>query len=125
VLLCGSGSATLLYSYITFELHSHIHTVLTATSPYCHLFCCQLATLDSYLTVKSVPCESLPTDTVVGAVGVLALGERVAVEDVEDTFVVVRAAILRTALHGKAVVAEAAEGAQHVFTLAVLANLPK
>jgi hypothetical protein len=76
-----------------------------------------------YLTIESIPCESFPADAVVRAVGVLALSEWVAVEDVQDAFVVIRAAILRTALHGEAIVAEATEGAQNVFTLAVLTNL--
>jgi hypothetical protein len=76
-----------------------------------------------YLTIESIPRESLPADAVIGAVGVLALGKGVAVEDVEGTLVVVWAALLGVPLHRVAVVAQAAEGAKHILTLSAFAHL--
>ena len=53
----------------------------------------------SYLTVEAIPSESLPTDTVIGAIGVLALSKRVTVEEVKSTLIIISTAILRLVFH--------------------------
>jgi hypothetical protein len=50
------------------------------------------------VTVKSISGESVPADTLVRPVGVLALGHGVTVVEVEQAFVVVGAAVLQVAL---------------------------
>ena len=50
------------------------------------------------MAVKSISGESVSADTLVGPVGVLALGHGVAVVQVEQALVVVGAAVLQVAL---------------------------
>ena len=50
------------------------------------------------MTIESVSREPVPADALVGAVSVFAFGHRVAVVEVEEALVVVRAPILQVAL---------------------------
>jgi hypothetical protein len=71
------------------------------------------------MTIESVSSEPVPTDALVGAVGVFAFGHRVAVVEVEEALVVVGAPVLQVALQGVAVVAQAFEGPNCVLAFAV------
>ena len=74
------------------------------------------------MTIKSISGESIPADTLVGPVGVLALGHGVTVVEVEQALVVVGAAVLQVALQRVSVVAQAFERADSVLTFSVPRN---
>ncbi len=61
------------------------------------------------MTVKSISGESVPANTLVGPVSVLALGHGVAMVEVEQALVVVGAAVLQVALQRVPVITQAFE----------------
>ena len=71
------------------------------------------------MTIKSISRETVSADALVRAVCVFAFGHRVAVIEVEQALVVVRAPVLKLALQGVAVVAQTLERADRVFAFAV------
>ena len=79
----------------------------------------------SYLAIESIPSKSLSTDTVIGSVGVLTLCERVTVEEIKLTLIVISTPVLNLVFHREAVITDAFKGAEHVLAFSIFANLDR
>ena len=75
------------------------------------------------LAAEAVPRKSLTTNAVIRPIGVLTLGEGVAVIEVKLTLIVVRATFFHPLLDRETVVADAFERSQDILAFTLAANL--